>query len=189
MKDLVLAAVLLLESKTNNEDVMTTLDTPTSISRRAARSLTLPQHPPATNDRSRVAAAMSPAQAVQVAARAISRNALHPVCSPAAGVAFHPRALLAVVTYCYASEIFSSQDIEDLMLRDAHFRTVCGNQVPDAHTVRRFRRYNREAIETCLCAVLRAMAEQGGRHPTDVEIYEAAHQQVTTAMLMDMHEN
>ena len=170
---------------------MTTLDTPTSISLRAARSLTLPQHPPAiTHDRSRVVAVpMSPAQAVQVAARAISRNALHPVCSPAAGVAHHPRALLAVVTFCYASEIYSSEDIEDLMLRDVNFRTVCGNQVPDARTVRRFRRYNREAIEMCLCAVLRALAEQEGRHPTDPEIYELAHQHVTTAMLMDMHEN
>lgn len=169
---------------------MTTLDTPTSISLRAARSLTLPQQIPAqTHDRLRVAAAMSPAQAVQVAARAISRNALHPVCAPAAGVAFHPRALLAVMTYCYASEIYSSEDIEDLMLRDVNFRTICGNQVPDTHTLRRFRRYNREAIETCLCAVLRAMAEQGGGHPTDAEIYETAHQHITTAILMDMHEN
>ncbi len=172
---------------------MTTLDTSTSISLRAARSLTLPQSPSTTHietiDRSRVAAAMSPAQAVQVAARAISRNALHPVCAPAAGVAFHPRALLAVMTYCYASEIYSSTDIEDLMLRDSNFRAVCGDQVPDARTLRRFRRYNRDAIETCLCAVLRAIAEQAGQRPTDSEIFEAAHQQVTTAMLMDMHEN
>jgi hypothetical protein len=73
---------------------MTTLQTTTSL--RPARSLTLPQTPP-TNDRARVAA-VSPAQAVQEAARAIARNILHPVCSPVAGVAFHPRALLAVLT-------------------------------------------------------------------------------------------
>ncbi|HWN96992.1 MAG TPA: transposase [Methylomirabilota bacterium] len=171
---------------------MTTLDTPTSTSLRAARCLTLPQPPPTTqienNDRSRVAAAMSPAQAVQVAARAISRNALHPVCSPATGVAFHPRALLAVLTYCYASEVFSSDDIEDLMLRDANFRAFCGNQVPDARTLRRFRRYNREAIETCLSAVLRALAEQSGTHPTDAEVFEQAHRKLANAVLMDMPE-
>src|SRR5689334_794397 len=98
---------------------MTTLETSTSL--RAARCLTLPQKPAIeTNDRSRVAAMVSPAQAVQVAARAISRNALHPVCAPAAGVAFHPRALLAVLTYCYASDIYCSEDIEDLMLRDSN---------------------------------------------------------------------
>ena len=167
---------------------MTTVETSTSL--RAARSLTLPQKPATqTNDRSRVAATVSPAQAVQVAARAISRNALHPVCAPAAGVAFHPRALLAVMTYCYASEIYSSTDIEDLMLRDTNFRAVCGNQIPDANTLRRFRRHNREAIETCLASVLRAMAEQSGRHPSDIEVVEDAHRLLTTAVLMDMHEN
>jgi hypothetical protein len=60
----------------------------TSFSLRAARSLTLPhQLQTEANDRSRVAAPISPAQAVPVAARAISRNALHPVSSPDAGVA------------------------------------------------------------------------------------------------------
>ena len=165
---------------------MTTLETSTSL--RAARCLTLPQKPAIeTNDRSRVAARGSPAQAVQVAARAISRNALHPVCAPAAGVAFHPRALLAVMTYCYASEIYSSEDIEDLMLRDSSFRAFCDNQVPDARTLRHFRRYNREAIETCLAAVLRALAVQSGAHPTDSEILEQAHQQVMNAVMMDMN--
>src|SRR5215207_1788207 len=107
---------------------MTTLETAASL--RAARSLTLPQ-PPQTNDRARAAAASSPAQAVQAAARAISRNILHPVCAPVAGVAFHPRALLALLTYCYVSEIYASLDIEDLMRSDGSFRSICGNQIPD----------------------------------------------------------
>ncbi len=164
---------------------MTTLETPTSL--RAARSLTLPQFPQ-SNDRARDAAA-SPAQAVQVAARAIARNVLHPVCSPAAGVAFHPRSLLAVLTYCYVSEVYSSTDIEELMRRDTHFRSMCGNQIPDAQVLRRFRRHNHEAIETCVQVVLRYLAEQGGTHPTDAEIFEQAHVQLNTAMLMDLDEN
>ena len=164
---------------------MTTLETSTSL--RSARSLTLPQTPQ-TNDRARDAA-FSPAQAVQVAARAIARNVLHPVCSPAAGVAFHPRSLLAVLTYCYVSEIYSSSEIEELMRRDANFRCVCGNQMPDAQTLRRFRRYNHEAIEACLQAVLRFVAEQNGQILTEAEIFEQAHRQLQTAMLMDMHEN
>jgi hypothetical protein len=50
---------------------MTTFDT--SFSLRVARSLTLPHQPQTeANDRSRVAAPVPPAQAVQVAARAIS---------------------------------------------------------------------------------------------------------------------
>src|SRR5215207_1964961 len=138
---------------------MTTFDTAFSL--RVARSLTLPHQPQTeANDRSRVAAPTSPAQAVQAAARAISRNALHPVSSPDAGVAFHPRALLAVLTYCYASEIYSSTDIEDVMRRDVNFGCVTGNQIPDAPTLRRFRRHNREAIETCLYVTLRSLADQ-----------------------------
>ena len=164
---------------------MTTPETATSL--RSARCLTLPQSPQ-INDRARVAA-VSPAQAVQAAARAIARNSLHPVCSPTAGVAFHPRALLAVLTYCYVSEIFTSVDIEELMRRDANFRSVCGDAIPDAGTLRRFRRHNHEAIETCLHSVLRCMAEQRGSHPTDHEIVEQAHMLVTTAMLMDLNEN
>ena len=168
---------------------MTTLhDTLTSL--RAARGLTLPPAVPTeTNARSRTAAPISPAQAVQVAARAISRNALQPVSAPAAGVAFHPRALLAVLSYCYASEIYSSTEIEDLMWRDATFRALCGDQIPDAGTLRRFRRHNHEAIETCLDAILRSLADQAGTHPTEVEIHEQAHQHLMTAMWMDMHEN
>ena len=176
-----------MKSKTVKEN-MTTLETSTSL--RAARSLTVPQSAqPQINDRARETTALSPTQAVQVAARAISRNALHPVCSPAAGVAFHPRALLAVLTYCYSSEIYSSVDIENLMWRDATFRNVCGNQIPDAPTLRRFRQHNREPIEQCLHAVLRFQAEQSGAHPTDTDIYEQAHQQVLTAILMDLREN
>jgi len=169
---------------------MTTLDTATSTSLRAALSLTLPQTPPSQiNNRARDDAVVSPAQAVQAAARAISRNALLPVASAAAGVAFHPRSLLAVLTYCYASEIYSSADIEDYMRCDVNFCRVCGDETPDASTLRRFRRYNHEAIEQCLREVLRFMAAQAGHHPTDAEIYEQAHQQLTTAVLMDMHEN
>jgi hypothetical protein len=166
---------------------MTTLDDTTSL--RAARSLTLPQPLPLeTNERPRAATPISPAQAVQVAARAISRSALQPVCSPASGVAFHPRALLAVLTYCYASEIYSSTDIEDLMRRDVNFRTVCGNQIPDAQILRRFRRHNREALEHCLYCVLQLLADQAGAHPTDSEVMERAHQEITTAVLMDMND-
>jgi hypothetical protein len=154
---------------------------------RSVRSLALPQAPQ-TDDRARFAAS-SPAQAVQAAARAIARNTLQPVCSPVAGVAFHPRALLALLTYCYVSEVFASTDIEELMRSDAGFRATCGNQIPDARTLRRFRRNNHEAIEICLHSVLRWMANERGRHPSDAEIHDRAKELLNTAMLMDMNED
>lgn len=167
---------------------MTTLD---STHLRAARGLTLPPVPPIPpcNDRSRSAALVSPAQAVQAAARAFSDSALRSVSAPGAGMAFQPRSLLAVLTYCYAREIYSSVDVEDLMRSDTALRNVCGNNIPDAGTLRRFRRHNHEAIENCLFTVLRLLADQHGVHPADADVIEQAHARLKTAMLMDLIEN
>ena len=162
---------------------MTTL----TSSFRAARSLALPSSP-SCSDRTREAAA-SPAQAVQAAARAFPGGALQPVCAPDAGLAFQPRILLAVLSYCYAHEIYTSSDIEDLMYRDAHFRNLCGNEIPDARTLRHFRRHNHEAIEQCVAAALRNHSEKNGGHPADTEIFADARQRLSTAILMDMNEN
>ena len=97
--------------------------------------------------------------------------------------------MLAILTYCYASEIYCSEEVEDLMRRDGAFRTACGDDVPDARTLRRFRRQNHDAIEHCLFSVLRTLADQEGAHPADAEVIEDAHRRLTTAVLMDMHEN
>lgn len=162
---------------------MTTL----TSSFRAARSLTLPSPAPPP-DRTREAAA-SPTQAVQAAARAIPGGALQSVCARGAGLAFQPLTLLAVLSYCYAHEIYTSSDIEDLMYRDAHFRGLCGNEIPDARTLRHFRRHNHEAIEQCVAAALRSHLEKNGGHPADTEIFAEARQRLSTAILMDMNEN
>ena len=166
---------------------MTTFLSPAS--HRAARSLTPPPQTHPTNDRSRPAASITPAQAVRAAARAIASNVLEPVCAPGAGLAFQPRSMLAVLTYCYASDIYCSQEVEDLMRCDDTFRSVCGDEVPDARTLRRFRRHNHEALEHCLFAVLRMLADQRGAHPADAEVIEDAQQRLNTAVLMDLHEN
>ena len=80
---------------------MTTL---TSTTLRSARGLTLPPTPPVPShsERTRPAVLISPAQAVQAAARAYPSSALQTVCAPGAGLALQPRSLLAVLTYCYA---------------------------------------------------------------------------------------
>ena len=167
---------------------MTTL---TSNTLRPARGLTLPPTPPTppSNDRSRPSVLISPAQAVQAAARAYSSSSLQPVCAPGAGLAYQPRSLLAVLTYCYARNIFSSQEVEDMMRSDTALRSACGDDIPDAPTLRRFRRRNPEAIESCLFTVLRQLADQQGAHPADVEVMEEAHQRLRLAMFVDLNEN
>lgn len=166
---------------------MTTL---TSNNLRTARGLTPPPTPPVppSSERSRPAVLISPTQAVQAAARAYPGSGLHTVCAAGAGLAFQPRSLLAVLTYCYARDIFSSVEVEDLLRSDATLRRACGDDIPDARTLRRFRRHNHEAIEHCLFNVLRHFADQQGAHPADAEVFEEAHQKLRMAMFVDLNE-
>jgi len=71
---------------------------------------------------------------------------------PAAGasIACQPRVLLGLLTYCYASGVFSSQEIEARVRKDPILILLCGQELPDWHLIRRFRRYNREVIQRCL---------------------------------------
>jgi histone H3/H4 len=91
--------------------------------------------------------------------RAIEEAALQPVARHEAGLAFEPRTLLALLSYCYARDIYGSVEIEDVLRRDANFRRVCNNEFPGARVIRRFRRENRQAIHRCLTAALCSLAE------------------------------
>ncbi len=155
-----------------------------SASQRAAYGLALPQSS-VVLDRARGASA-SPAQAVQAAARAISNSKLQAVCRADAGVAMQPRVMIAVLSFCYAFDIFASTDVEDVMRRDMEFRRLCANEFPDAQTLRRFRRYNRDALEHCLVEVLRSVAAEDGTRPSDAALRDDAHDRVNTAILMDV---
>src|SRR5437868_3456445 len=92
--------------------------------------------------------------AVHDAVRGMNQKTLCRVASPDAGVAFQPVTLLALITYCYAHEIYGSSEVEDLMRRDRNFRKLCGQEFPGPRVIQRFRRENREAIHDCLCAAL-----------------------------------
>ena len=94
-----------------------------------------------------------------------------------------------MLTYCYACNIFSSIEIEDMMRGDTALRRAYGDEIPDVQTLRRFRRRNHEAIEGCLCIVLRQFADQQGTHPEDAELTEEANQRLHTAMFVDLNEN
>ena len=100
------------------------------------------------------------AQAVQAAVRAIDENTLRPVSRRDAGPAFQPKALLALLSYCYALEIYGSAHVENLLLSDLNYRQLCQDKFPDAQVIRRFRRENREVIQLCLTATLRFQVEQ-----------------------------
>src|SRR5262245_2305896 len=88
---------------------------------------------------------------------------LRPVAGASSGIAFRPKNMLALLTYCYATGIYGSEDIEDVMYRDAIVRYFCGHEIPDWKSLRRFRRYNREAIHKCLEDVCAFAAQR--QHP------------------------
>src|SRR5262245_10827029 len=75
---------------------------------------------------------------------AVDDSTLRPVAASTAGIAFRPKTMLALLTYCYAVGIYGSEDIEDEMYRDAIFRYFCGNEIPDWKSLKRFRRHNHE---------------------------------------------
>jgi len=131
-------------------------------------------------------------QAVRSAVRAIEEAALQRVARRDAGLAFEPRTLLALLSYCYARDIYGSADIEDVLRRDANFRLICHNEFPGTRVIRRFRRENREALHRCLTAALRMLAE-GAPKIADEEaagtaVAEDASRRIMKAMFIDSME-
>jgi hypothetical protein len=131
-------------------------------------------------------------QAVRSAVREIEEAALQRVARPDAGMAFEPRTLLALLSYCYARDIFGSAEIEDVLRRDANFRQICNNEFPGARVIRRFRRDNREALHRCLAAALRSLAEGAAQSMSSecltAAIAEDASRRIMKAMFIDSME-
>jgi len=62
-----------------------------------------------------------------------------------------PRALLGLIVYCYAAGIYASRDVESRLHRhDGIARLLCGPELLDRQTIRRFRRDNAAAVVWCL---------------------------------------
>ena len=69
-------------------------------------------------------------------------------------LAFQPRALLALLTYYYVARIYGSEEIEAAMRNDSSLCFLCANNIPDWHTLRRFRYRNRGILEYCVAQSL-----------------------------------
>jgi hypothetical protein len=134
----------------------------------------------------------SVSQAVQLAIRGVEDHALQRVARADAGPAFEPRMLLVIMTYCYAKEIFSSADIEEFLRMDQRYRNLFRNEYPDARVFRRFRRENRQVLQSCLARTLRfvlsAALPPEAEAPGETQIsLEAAHR-MTKATFIDSME-
>lgn len=74
---------------------------------------------------------------------------------------YHPRLMLALLIYCYASGIFSSRQIERATYRNVSVRFIGANSHPDHDTIAKFRRDNATAIEAAFTQVLLLAGELG----------------------------
>src|SRR4051794_6859636 len=74
---------------------------------------------------------------------------------------FAPRVLLALLIYAYAHGTRSSRAIERLCERDAGFRFIVGDAVPDHTVIARFRRRHVDRMRAVFLAVLELCREAG----------------------------
>ena len=58
--------------------------------------------------------------------------------------------LLTLLTYCYSTGLYSSEDIENAARNHKTINYLCGNRIPDWKTLRRFRRIHRQALHDCI---------------------------------------
>ncbi len=77
-----------------------------------------------------------------------------------AGRAFPVAVMLTLLTYCYASGRYGSQEIEDAVASDPLLRYLCAGDEPPSTAIRRFRRVYRGPLSVCLLRVFLAAVLQ-----------------------------
>jgi transposase len=74
---------------------------------------------------------------------------------------FAPQVLLALLIYAYSQGVRSSRAIERLCGRDAGYRFIVGDDIPDHTVIARFRQRHGAAMKAVFLAVLRLCREAG----------------------------
>jgi transposase len=74
---------------------------------------------------------------------------------------FSPAMMLALLIYAYSNKLRSSRKIEQLCRRDAGFRLIVGDAVPDHSVIARFRRRHAADMEALFVEVLKLCREAG----------------------------
>jgi transposase len=75
--------------------------------------------------------------------------------------AYHPKTLLGVLLYAYATGVRSSRQIQRRCTEDLAFRVLAGNQAPDHVTIARFRARHQQALAGFLVQSLQLCAAAG----------------------------
>lgn len=90
-------------------------------------------------------------------------EAVHSVEWPASsGPAAHPALLRTLLTYCYATGLYDSREIERAASHDPAVRYICAHHPPSWNQIRQFRRQFREPLRQVL-AQLASLLNWRGR--------------------------
>ena len=128
-------------------------------------------------------------QAIHKSVCAVGDEALKPW-TPDDGMFAQTRALLGLLTFCYARQIYASTDLSDIARRDEDFTRLSGEGVPAAKVIRRFRAENREVVHRCLVAALHFLVEQKISlgvltKVSDAQLAEEANRRIIMATFLD----
>jgi hypothetical protein len=132
-------------------------------------------------------------QAIQAAVDTIEDNSLKRLWPGDAPPFAQTRAVLVLLTVCYARQIYSSTDAASLVARDLYFPCLWEAELPSAPVLRRFRAENRESIHRCLTAAMYFLVEQkvSSGAVTKVnasQLAEEANRRIITAAFVDSME-
>jgi hypothetical protein len=80
--------------------------------------------------------------------------------------AYHPKMLLCLLSYAYATGAYDSEEIVRRCEKDVPFREICGSHAPaSGHALSRFRRENRGLLKWCLVQLF--------KHAIKARLYES----------------
>jgi len=112
------------------------------------------------------------------------------------GVAARHRAMVCLLSFAYATGLFSSQELAEASLSEPILLAICGGQPPFARDVRTFRRRNRSILERVLTgvfrrAVIRQLALFGNPLSSEIEPVLSCHaaERIETARQIDIDDD
>jgi hypothetical protein len=92
--------------------------------------------------------------------------------TPSSGYAFRRLRLLTLVTYCYATGVYGSENIAARGTEDDILQLLCAGLPPTCQEIRDFRRSHRQLVERSLTETLRLARAFGLRH---LSVFSAEH--------------
>ena len=130
------------------------------------------------------------AEAVEIAVDQVDADCLKAVADEDSGPAFQAKTMLGLLAFCYARQVYSSNDIAAQLGRELKPFWVSVVNLPDALMLQRYRAENRGPLAFCLRSALVFLAEEKIRqgivtHVKRAHIQQEANRRIIMAMFTD----